>query len=79
MTECVGGLDGRSPSWVEQPRRDVMVEPEVVSPLLRLRALGWGSIRRQIRREDLAHVNALAKLVRLRERSTLCLDWKICQ
>jgi hypothetical protein len=56
-----------------------MVEPEVVSPLLRLRALGWGSIRRQIRREDLAHVNALAKLVRLRERSTLCLDWKICQ
>jgi transposase len=49
MTECVGGLDGRSPSRVEQPRREVMVEPEVVAALLRLRALGWGS--RRIARE----------------------------
>jgi hypothetical protein len=45
MTECVGGLDGRSPSRVEQQRREVMVEPEVVAALLRLRALGWGSKR----------------------------------
>jgi len=40
MNECVGGLDGRSPSRVGQPRREVMVEPEAVAALLRLRALG---------------------------------------
>jgi DNA-binding NarL/FixJ family response regulator len=27
------------------PRREVMVEPEAVTTLLRLRALGWGSKR----------------------------------
>jgi hypothetical protein len=45
MNECVGGLDGRSPLRIEQPRREVMVEPEAVTTLLRLRALGWGSKR----------------------------------
>lgn len=49
MNQCVGGLDGRSPSRVEQPRREVMVEPEAVTTLLRPRALGWGS--RRIARE----------------------------
>ena len=37
--------DGRSPSRVGQPRREVMVEPEAVTTLLRLHALGWGSKR----------------------------------
>jgi hypothetical protein len=42
MNECVGGLTSRSPLRIEQPRREVMVEPEAVTTLLRLRALGWG-------------------------------------
>jgi transposase len=45
MNECVGGLTSRSPLRIEQPRREVMVEPEAVTTLLRLRALGWGSKR----------------------------------
>jgi len=49
MSGSISGLDGRSPSRVGQPRREVMVEPEAVAALLRLRVLGWGS--RRIARE----------------------------
>ena len=49
MSGSIFGLDGRSPPGVGQPRREVMVEPEAVAALLRLRALGWGS--RRIARE----------------------------
>jgi hypothetical protein len=45
MNECLSGLDGRSPSRVEQPRGEVMVEPEAVAALLRLRAFDLGSKR----------------------------------
>lgn len=40
MNQSVFDLDGRSPLRAGQPRREVMVEPEPVAALLRLRALG---------------------------------------
>ena len=45
MNETISGVDGRSPWRVGQPRREVMVEPQAVAALLRLRALGWGKGR----------------------------------
>jgi transposase len=43
--EEVGGRLGLSPTRLEEPRREAMVEPEAVSAMLKLKELGWGSKR----------------------------------
>lgn len=42
LNECLGGLDGQSPSRVARPQREVMVEPEAVTAAVAAAGAGLG-------------------------------------